>query len=79
MTWDSLKFQRPKRGSEPGSEVVELHIVGALYTFFGWFPWSDFEGESFPEEKVYELTCGRAVADDGESEPIEWIEDSGRG
>ncbi len=71
MTWDRLEFQQPRRSSKQDSDVVELRIVAAFYTFFGWFPWSDFEGESFSEEKVYELTCGRAVAEDGESERLE--------
>ncbi len=66
MAYNRLQFQQPRRDSKIDSDVVELRIVGALYTFFGWFPWSDFEGESFPEEKVYELTCGQATADDGQ-------------
>ncbi len=71
MAWNRLEHQQPRRDSKTDSDVVELRIVGALYTFFGWFPWSDFEGESFSEEKVYELTCGRAEVDDGEPEPVE--------
>jgi hypothetical protein len=42
------------------SEVTELHIVRRFYTYFGWFPWKDFEGESFSEGKVRELTAGQA-------------------
>ncbi len=42
------------------SEVIELRIVGAFYTYFGWFPWADFEGESFSEDRIYELTGGRS-------------------
>jgi hypothetical protein len=35
-------------------------MVRGFYTYFGWFPWGDFEGESFSEGKVYELTGGQA-------------------
>jgi hypothetical protein len=78
MTWDGLDFQRQRLGSKRDSEVVELRIVGALYTYFGWFPWSDFEGESFSEEMVSELTCGRAVTVDAEAEEVEWLEEPRR-
>jgi hypothetical protein len=29
-------------------------------TYFGWFPWGNFEGESFSEGKVYQLSGGQA-------------------
>ncbi len=46
----------------PGAEsdATELRMVRRFYTYFGWFPWGDFEGESFSEGKVYELTGGQA-------------------
>ncbi len=50
----------PKPEPTDEAEVVELRLVGAFYTYCGWFPWSDFEGESFSEEKVYELTGGQS-------------------
>ena len=46
----------PKSETKTETEVVELRLVGAFYTYFGWFPWADFEGESFSEEKVSQLT-----------------------
>ena len=49
----------PKSESKAEGEVVELRLMGAFYTYFGWFPWTDFEGESFSEEKVLQLTGGR--------------------
>ncbi len=52
----------PELRSETESEVVELHVVGACYTYFGWFPWADFEGEHFSEEQIHELTGGRTSA-----------------
>jgi len=62
------------------SEVAELHIVRRFYTYFGWFPWADFEGESFSEGKVYQLTGGQAgtpmpaVAVGAEADPGEEAE-----
>jgi hypothetical protein len=44
---------------EAKSGVVELHMATGLYTYFGWFPWSDFEGEALPEEALSELTGGQ--------------------
>ena len=70
----------PKRRAGIESEVVELRIVGAFYTYFGWFPWADFEGESFSEGKVYQLTGGQAgspvpaVAAGAEADPGEETE-----
>ncbi len=51
---------RPKAELTSESEVIELRIVGGFYTYFGWFPWSDFEGESLSEDRIYELTGGRS-------------------
>jgi hypothetical protein len=58
------RADNPLPKSQPGteSEVTELRMVGAFYTYFGWFPWADFEGESFSEGKVYQLTGGQAGA-----------------
>jgi hypothetical protein len=49
--------------SEPGtdSNVTELRVARGFYTYFGWFPWKDFEGESLSEETVCQLTGGRAA------------------
>ncbi len=52
-------YPLPKSETKAEGEVVELRLTGAFYTYFGWFPWSDFEGESFSEEKVSQLTGGR--------------------
>lgn len=52
---------KPQSKTESENEGVELRLVGAFYTYFGWFPWSDFEGESFSEEKVSQLTGRRIV------------------
>ncbi len=49
----------PKFEAKAEGEVVELRLMGGFYTYFGWFPWTDFEGESFSEEKVFQLTGGR--------------------
>jgi hypothetical protein len=51
----------PKCQPTSESEVTELRIARGFYTYFGWFPWKDFEGESFPEETVCQLTGGRAA------------------
>jgi hypothetical protein len=47
---------------QPTSEFgdTELRIARGLYTYFGWFPWGDFEDESFSEEKIHQLTGGQA-------------------
>jgi hypothetical protein len=47
--------------SEAKPEVVQLHMATGLYTYFGWFPWSDFEGEALPEETLSKLTGGQGV------------------
>lgn len=49
----------PKSGSKAEGQVVELRLMTGFYTYFGWFPWTDFEGESFSEETVSQLTGGR--------------------
>lgn len=39
------------------TDAVELRWVAGFYTYFGWFPWSDFEGERLCEEQLDELTA----------------------
>jgi hypothetical protein len=68
--------------SQPAAEsdAIELRIVRRLYTYFGWFPWADFEGENVLEETVYGLTGGRAgaspsaIAPGAEADPDEEVE-----
>lgn len=48
--------------TEGQPEVVQLHMATGLYTYFGWFPWSDFEGEALPEAALSKLTGGQGVS-----------------
>ncbi|MFI5396547.1 MAG: hypothetical protein ACHQ9S_13520 [Candidatus Binatia bacterium] len=51
--------QPPTPAPEAKSGVVELRMATGLYTYFGWFPWSDFEGEALSEWALSELTGGQ--------------------
>jgi hypothetical protein len=52
----NLLLRKPQPRTQP--EGAELHIIRRFYTYFGWFPWGDFEGESIAAGVVHELTGG---------------------